>query len=313
MAPYFPDYLAPIFVVFACLYGFLAISSAAVWRMDPSASLRQQIFAWWRIFPIATLALLLFPYGINALFYFVLWLVWRELTHYAHNAKQFTAFCLLSLLGYSAVLLLPIPWQLPMQFTGFVLSIIAYAVLMQAHKVTIGCWLLALNGLGFLLTVASWSAANTAVAANAIPPLPEGIYLVNLQWAVLLLVLTALNDVAQFIAGKSFGKHCLAPRLSPNKTWQGALGGVMVTSTLALVIGSYWQLASTASLLGLGVTLAIFGIVGDLSLSSAKRQLGVKDFSQLIPGHGGILDRVDSLIFTTPVVVLWAQLGFGVV
>ncbi len=307
MAPNFLNYLDPIFVVFACLYGFLAISSALVWRMDPSASLRQQIFAWWRIFPIATLAVLLFPYGINALFYLVLWLVWRELTNYADDPKQFSALALATLVGYSAVLLMPMPWQLPVQCAGFVLSVVVYRMLIHARKVDVGCWLLALNGLGFLLTVASWA------APNAIATTVNGSALANLQWAVLLFVLTALNDVAQFIAGKCFGKHCLAPMLSPNKTWQGALGGVMVTTTLALVIGSYWQLASTASLLGLGVTLAIFGIIGDLSLSYAKRQLGVKDFSQLIPGHGGILDRVDSLIFTTPVVVLWAQLGFGVV
>lgn len=307
MAPNFLNSLDPIFVVLACLYGFLAISSAAVWRMDPSASLRQQIFAWWRIFPIATLAILLFPYGINALFYLVLWLVWRELTNYADGPKQVSALALATLVGYSAVLLMPMPWQLPVQCAGFVLSVAVYRMLIHAHKVAIGCWLLALNGLGFLLTVASWAEPN-AIATQA-----HGSELANLQCIVLLLVLTALNDVAQFIAGKCFGKHCLAPMLSPNKTWQGALGGVMVTTTLALVIGSYWQLASTASLLWLGVTLAIFGIIGDLSLSSAKRQLGVKDFSQLIPGHGGILDRVDSLIFTTPVVVLWAQLGFGVV
>ena len=294
MAPTFLNYLDPIFVVFACLYGFLAISSAAVWRMDPSASLRQQIFAWWRIFPIATLAILLFPYGINALFYLVLWLVWRELTNYADDRKQFSALALATLVGYSAVLLMPMPWQLPVQYAGFVLSVVVYRMVIHARKVAVGCWLLALNGLGFLLTVASWAEPN-AIATQA-----HGSELANLQWAVLLLVLTALNDVAQFIAGKCFGKHCLAPMLSPNKTWQGALGGIMVTTTLALVIGSYWQLASTASLLGLGVTVAIFGIIGDLSLSFAKRQLGVKDFSQLIPGHGGILDRVDSLIFTTP-------------
>jgi len=307
LTPLFSENLSPILVVFAYLYGFLALSSAWVWRLDCRASLRLQIFAWWRIFPIVTLAVMFFPLGIGALFYFLTGLVWRELRVYPAEPKHFTSFCGFTLVGYSLILLLPQSVQLPVQSIGFALAIFAYRILISYRQIATACWLLALTGLGFLLTVPHWI-TDTAFTAAA-----KGYELANLQLVVLLFVLTALNDVAQFISGKLFGKHYLAATLSPNKTWQGALGGVVVTLCLALLIGNYWQLASSASLLLLGITLAIAGIIGDLCLSYAKRQLSIKDFSQLIPGHGGILDRVDSLIFTTPVMVLWAQFVFGVV
>lgn len=319
--------LHPIWMVFAGLYAFLTLSSALVWHLAPQQNLRLQIFAWWRIFPIVTLAVLLFPLGFSALFYLLLWLIWRELQQYAEDAQHFAIYCAGSLLLYSAVLMLPAHWQLPLQLLGFGLVAVCYRALIRRQKVAMACWLLALTGLGCLLTTPHWlgdsALTNTALANTALADISmadtalvsaaRGVELVNLQLVVMLFVLTALNDVAQFIAGKLLGRHFLAAKLSPNKTWQGAIGGVVVSVMLALVIGNYWQLTTNACLVGIGITLAIAGIIGDLSLSYAKRQLSIKDFSQLIPGHGGILDRVDSLIFTTPVMVLWAHFSFGVV
>jgi phosphatidate cytidylyltransferase len=300
-------------MVFAGLYAFLTLSSALVWRLEQQQDLRLQIFAWWRIFPIVTLAVLFFPLGFSVLFYLLLWLIWRELRQYAANAQQFAIYCAGSLMFYSAVLMLPAHWQLPLQLLGFGLVAVGYRTLIRRQKVTMACWLLALTGLGCLLTTPHWLGYNTALADTVLVTAAQGAELVHLKLVVMLFVLTALNDVAQFIAGKLFGRHFLAATLSPNKTWQGAFGGVVVSVILALVIGNYWQLAANSWLVGIGITLAIAGIIGDLCLSYAKRKLSIKDFSQLIPGHGGILDRVDSLIFTTPVMVLWAQFAFGVV
>lgn len=313
MSSFLFEDLHPIWMVFAGLYAFLTLSSALVWRLEQQQDLRLQIFAWWRIFPIVTLAVLFFPLGFSVLFYLLLWLIWRELRQYAANAQHFAIYCAGSLVFYSAVLMLPAHWQLPLQLLGFGLVAVGYRTLIRRQKVTMACWLLALTGLGCLLTTPHWLGYNTALADTALVTAAQGAQLVHLKLVVMLFVLTALNDVAQFIAGKLFGRHFLAATLSPNKTWQGAFGGVVVSVILALVIGNYWQLASSASLLLLGITLAIAGIIGDLCLSYAKRKLSIKDFSQLIPGHGGILDRVDSLIFTTPVMVLWAQFAFGVV
>lgn len=313
MSSFLFEDLHPIWMVFAGLYAFLTLSSALVWRLEQQQDLRLQIFAWWRIFPIVTLAVLFFPLGFSVLFYLLLWLIWRELRQYAANAQHFAIYCAGSLVFYSAVLMLPAHWQLPLQLLGFGLVAVGYRTLIRRQKVTMACWLLALTGLGCLLTTPHWLGYNTALTDTVLVTAAQGAELVHLKLVVMLFVLTALNDVAQFIAGKLFGRHFLAATLSPNKTWQGAFGGVVVSVILALVIGNYWQLAANSWLVGIGITLAIAGIIGDLCLSYAKRKLSIKDFSQLIPGHGGILDRVDSLIFTTPVMVLWAQFAFGVV
>jgi phosphatidate cytidylyltransferase len=122
----------------------------------------------------------------------------------------------------------------------------------------------------------------------------------RLAWLFYLYALTALNDVAQFISGTVFGRHRIAPGISPNKTWQGLAGGVAVTSLLSLLLGRYLHLADAPHLAVFAVLLSVGGFCGDMMFSAAKRTYGVKDFSQLIPGHGGILDRVDSLVVTAP-------------
>ncbi|WP_432377404.1 phosphatidate cytidylyltransferase [Duganella sp. P38] len=127
-------------------------------------------------------------------------------------------------------------------------------------------------------------------------------------WLFYLYVLTALNDVAQFISGSLFGRHRIAPGISPNKTWQGLAGGVGVTLLLSLALGGYLGLAPASGLALLAVLLSLGGFGGDLLFSAAKRKLGVKDFSTLIPGHGGILDRVDSLVVTAPLLYLFLRM-----
>ena len=107
------------------------------------------------------------------------------------------------------------------------------------------------------------------------------------------------NDVFQYITGNLFGKRSLSPNISPNKTIEGAIGGVLVTGLLGVVIHSvtpFTPLAASAVAIG----VACLGIGGDLLLSAIKRDLKVKDFSELIPGHGGVLDRVDSLVLAAP-------------
>eukprot|EP01034_Spumella_vulgaris_P028387 gene28386-35232_t len=137
---------------------------------------------------------------------------------------------------------------------------------------------------------------TAAVADPALPLSPHQ----RLAWLFYLYVLTSLNDVGQFISGTLFGRHRIAPGISPNKTWQGLLGGVAASLLLSLALGSYLHLAGGGRLAAFAVLLSLGGFCGDLMFSAAKRVLGVKDFSQLIPGHGGILDRVDSLVVTAP-------------
>lgn len=117
---------------------------------------------------------------------------------------------------------------------------------------------------------------------------------------VYLIALTQLNDVAQYIWGKSLGKRKIVPKVSPGKTWAGFLGGVATTMVLSVVAGPLLTPMNHLQSLLAGFIIAIAGFIGDLNMSALKRDLGVKDSSSLLPGHGGVLDRVDSLSYTAP-------------
>ena len=128
--------------------------------------------------------------------------------------------------------------------------------------------------------------------------------------AVLTLIATvAASDTFQYYSGRTFGRRPLAPTLSPKKTIEGAIGG-FVLAPLALVAISRWSLPDVPPLAawaaGLGLVLA--GIVGDLFESAFKRAAGVKDSGHLIPGHGGVLDRIDALLFCAPIFYLLVTL-----
>jgi phosphatidate cytidylyltransferase len=116
-----------------------------------------------------------------------------------------------------------------------------------------------------------------------------------------LVVLTQLNDVAQYLWGKLFGRRKIVPAVSPNKTWEGFLGGLVTTTALSTALGPWLTPIDLHGAAILGAILAIAGFVGDVTISALKRDLGLKDTSQFLPGHGGVLDRVDSLTYTAPV------------
>lgn len=115
-----------------------------------------------------------------------------------------------------------------------------------------------------------------------------------------LLVLTQLNDVAQFLWGKALGEHKITPKVSPNKTTAGLLGGIVTITSLACVLGPWLTPMSILQSFGAGLIISVGGFVGDVTMSAIKRDIGVKDTGSLLPGHGGMLDRVDSLTFSAP-------------
>lgn len=115
-----------------------------------------------------------------------------------------------------------------------------------------------------------------------------------------LVVLTQFNDVAQYTWGKLFGCHKVTPNVSPKKTWEGLIGGVLTTTALAAVLGPYLTPMDHTWSAAAGAVLGIAGFLGDITISAVKRDLGVKDTGGLIPGHGGILDRIDSLTYAAP-------------
>ncbi len=128
---------------------------------------------------------------------------------------------------------------------------------------------------------------------------------------LLLLILTQSNDVAQFIWGKSFGRHKISPRVSPNKTLEGFLGGLGTTILLATLLGPAMTMLDYPRAAIAGLIVGVSGLLGDLNISALKRDLGVKDTGATLPGHGGVLDRIDSLIFTAPVFFHFIRFCYG--
>ena len=204
--------------------------------------------------------------------------------------------------------------------------LIAYVLTIAAS-----CLWVVLEGLGSTTTALRDASAQvfaaTYVALLAgfvvlILGLPDG------NWKVVWFILLAVaNDTGGYLFGVLFGKHRLAPSISPKKTWEGAAGSVALTCLVG-IMGALWVLrlpfwpdaAATLlrSALGLGIVLALFtaftATLGDLAESLLKRDLGLKDMGHLLPGHGGVLDRVDSILVTAPFVylmLLWATSAVG--
>lgn len=117
---------------------------------------------------------------------------------------------------------------------------------------------------------------------------------------IYLVFLTEINDVAQYIWGKSFGKRKIIPKVSPNKTVAGFLGGLLTTTVLAMLLAPFLTPLTDQQALGAGLLIGLGGFVGDVTISALKRDIGVKDSGSILAGHGGILDRLDSLTYTAP-------------
>jgi len=120
---------------------------------------------------------------------------------------------------------------------------------------------------------------------------------------------TELSDVAAFTFGRIFGRHPLRSEISPKKTWEGALGALAVAMALPWMLRFSFPFFGTGQLILAGLIIGIGGQLGDLSVSLIKREMGTKDMGRAIPGHGGILDRIDSLIYVAPLFMYLANYG----
>jgi phosphatidate cytidylyltransferase len=287
----------PWWQVMGSMYALLAwvtwVVHGRYLRGAASDMLYRQVTSWWRLLPWVTLACLGFPLGTWLLVGLIGLFVARELWHLlptaaGHGRSAWLAIALLLAIVQALGVCLAPGW--------FVMSMGVTAVLM------LGAWALTrlqgtlLASLFCLQAMALW----TVSLWDQLPMDRSE----QVSWFFLLMVITALNDIGQFVAGRLLGKRPLARRLSPNKTWEGAWGGVLLCTLLSVLVGRLLGLASLSFLAVLGLGISLSGIAGDLLFSAAKRRLGIKDFSTLIPGHGGMLDRVDSLVLTAPCLFL---------
>lgn len=169
----------------------------------------------------------------------------------------------------------------------------------KSYPASAGLWnsRLGRSVMGVLILVPAWFAALYLLNAEA-----------RSAVMVVLVMIVAAADIGAYFTGKSFGRHALSPQVSPGKTWEGFWGGVLAVAILSVVIWSLlpgrFDHLSLVAILVVALLTAFASVLGDLTVSMVKRVGGVKDSSSLLPGHGGILDRLDSLCAATPTFAL---------
>ena len=160
----------------------------------------------------------------------------------------------------------------------------AYAMLRQLYV-----------GLPFaLLNVLAFQSTGPEATYGYLFILPLSIFIFN--W---------INDTGAYCTGMLLGKHPLFKRISPKKSWEGSIGGAVFSIAGAFALANFFPILSTLEWVGLGLTVVVFGTWGDLTESLMKRHLGIKDSGNILPGHGGMLDRFDSAIMAIPAAVVY--------
>ena len=128
---------------------------------------------------------------------------------------------------------------------------------------------------------------------------------------IFLILITELNDIFQYLWGKSLGHRQVAPTVSPGKTYAGLIGGVLTTVAFSTLMGPTITVLDPSRAMLAGIIISVAGFAGDLCMSALKRDLKIKDFGATLPGHGGVLDRVDSLVFTAPLFFHFVYYCYG--
>lgn len=295
----------PVLGTLAGLYGLLGVASAialGLHRLSPNRDFSELMLrtrSWWLMLTVFSVALALNRAGSILFFACLSFFALREYlslipTRHSDRHVLFWAYVAIALqylwvyLGWYDMFLLFIPIGmflfLPMRMVltgetrGFINAIgtLQWGLMLTVYT---------LSHLPYLLTI-----------SPSINPVAGGIGLL-----VYLVLLTEMNDIAQYCWGKCCGHHPLIPHISPGKTRAGLVGGVATTTTAAVLLASWLTPFLWHHALFLGVLLGLAGFIGDVTLSALKRDLDIKDSGTLIPGHGGILDRIDSLIYTAPI------------
>jgi len=272
-------------VLFATLVCKLAIF---LWPAKNLDLIWTKVTSWWAIIIIFSTGILLGELGIKALFVILSIFMLKEFLVLLNTRERIQNLLMLAALPTLYF------FKNDFIFTLFFSSILIFAVLFLSSKRPRDYFLKGNWGI-FVAFAACIFCFNFPVL------LFEQITTLSVPLLIIYLVfLTEINDVFQFLIGTKWGKLKIAPIISPEKTLEGLLGGVLLTPVAAIILGNIWGLFSFQEALLLGMGISLLGYCGDLFISAVKRHSRVKDTGCLIPGHGGLLDRLDSLIFTAP-------------
>jgi len=292
-----------LLVLASLVGGVLALrtrSSTDELRRSTVTNLNARIRAWWGMAALVFGAVWAGPIAITVLFGLLSFLALREMlalahTRYGDHRSLFAAFFVVVPLQYIFV---GIPW-----YGMFAIFIPVYVFAYQAIRSALSG-----DATNFLQRCATiqWALFTCVYCFSHLPALLMldidigDWHGQNSNLLLFLLLVVQLSDVFQYVWGKLCGRRAIVPRLSPNKTWGGFIGGV-ATAT-ACGAGLWWITPFTPwQAAGFALVLCLLGFAGGLVLSAVKRDAGIKDFGRVLSGHGGILDRMDSLTFSAPV------------
>ena len=297
-----------VWLGFGWVYAFLILATViASFKGSPEVKLR--IRTWWMIVTLVLCALAA-SRPVSLLFFaFISFLGLKEYlsiipTRRADRRVLFWAYLAIPIQFY---------WIYTDWYGMFIIFIPVYLFLfLPLRMVLIGETKGFLNAAGTLhwgLMMTVFTMGHVAYLVSSRPsqnPVAHGAGL-----AFYLFLLTELNDVAQFLWGKSMGRTRITPTVSPNKTLAGFMGGVATTTCLAWALAPTFTPLTPGHAVLVGLLISISGFFGDVVISAVKRDLGIKDTGSLLPGHGGMLDRVDSLTYTAPIFFHFMRYFYG--
>ena len=306
---------APLLGAVSALWGALVAATGTVAviarrRKDALADeLVRRTRTWWWIAGLVTAALLLGP---KASILFVALLSYLALKEFlslvpirrADRAVLFWAYLAIPVQFWFVL----DPW-----YGMFSIFIPVYAFVLLAFRAVVAGetrgFIRAVGTLhwGLMLTVYNLSHLAFLLVLPLTKPAPAG----GAGLLLFVLAVVQLNDVAQFVWGRLLGRRKVVPAVSPGKTWEGLLGGAATTGLIAALLAPVLTPFDLPSSIAIGLLLAVMGFVGDVTLSAVKRDLGIKDSGALLPGHGGVLDRLDSLTLTAPVFLHVVRYFYG--
>lgn len=259
--------------------------------------LRQRVITALLMAPVALLVVLWLPHDVTALVLALLvaagaW-EWSAFPQFPRTTVRYL-YVLLIVAGMAAL------WwggAVPLQLSGGSAAHVNWVLLAAC-----AWWVLALL---WIACIPTHVGRTSAIIAGFFVLIPAWLALVRLhslapQLVLFLILLVVAADVGAYFGGRQFGRHKLAPRVSPGKTWEGVAGGLVAAGVMAAV-GVYWFNVRPAPFAALCAVVVVASIVGDLTESLFKRHAGLKDSGTLLPGHGGVLDRVDSVTAAAPI------------
>jgi phosphatidate cytidylyltransferase len=311
-----PSALAVLAAVFGALIlgSIVRLVSLRSVRTAKARKRRASLLTWWILAVLLAAAVLTGPLGVCVLLGLATWLGFSEYRsleatdeadRFASGILQFTipvVFLTIYLgWGLTALALLPLLAVLVVA-TSDIVHGVTRGYVRSIGALVFGAVVL-IGGLGHAAEMVAGPAADNAVGGKA-------------SWFIFLVVLTEVNDISQALVGRRIGSRHITPKVSPNKTTEGLVGGVLVTAAAALALAPLLTPLTTRAApswttlawlspwvwpLMAGLAIALAGFLGDLNMSAIKRDAGVKDSSGALPGMGGVLDRIDSLTLTAPV------------